>query len=147
MATINPYLNFNGNTEEAFNFYKSVFGGEFAILARFRDMPESDNCDGMKVAESDLDKIMHVALPIGNGNVLMATDALESMGQKLTEGNNFSISVSADSKEDADKIFNGLSEGGKVEMPLADAFWGAYFGMLQDQFGIRWMVSYDYNSK
>jgi PhnB protein len=145
MANINPYLNFNGNTEEAFNFYKSVFGGEFATLMRFKDMPDSEVCDGMKVAENELDKIMHIALPIGNGNVLMATDALESMGQKLTEGNNFSIALSADSKEHADKIFDGLSEGGKAEMPLADAFWGAYFGMLQDKFGVRWMVSYDAN--
>ena len=144
MANINPYLNFNGNTEEAFNFYKLVFGGEFATVMRFGDTP---GCDEMPVSESDKGKIMHIALPIGNGNVLMATDALESMGQKLTEGNNFSISVSADSREEADKLFGGLSEGGKVEMPLADAFWGAYFGMLQDKFGIRWMVSYDYNSK
>ena len=147
MATINPYLNFNGNTEEAFNFYKSVFGGEFAAVMRFGDFQQSEGCEEMKVAENELDKIMHIALPIGNGNVLMATDALESMGQKLTEGNNFSISVSADSKEEADRLFKGLSEGGKVEMPLADAFWGAYFGMLQDKLGVRWMVSYDYKSK
>jgi PhnB protein len=139
MAQINPYINFAGNTEEAFNFYKSVFGGEFAMLQRFENSP---GCDGMTLAESDKDKIMHVALPIGN-NVLMATDTLESMGQKLEEGNNFSLSVSADSKEEADQIFNGLAEGGNVEMPLADAFWGAYFGMLKDKFGIRWMVSHD----
>ncbi|HEX8366926.1 MAG TPA: VOC family protein [Pyrinomonadaceae bacterium] len=145
MATINPYLNFNGNTEEAFNFYKSVFGGEFATLMRFKDISESGGCDGAKVSENDLEKIMHIALPIGNGNVLMATDALESMGQKLLEGNNYSISVSAESKDEADKLFTGLSEGGKAEMPLADAFWGAYFGMTQDKFGVRWMVSYDYN--
>ena len=147
MATINPYLNFNGNTEEAFNFYRSVFGGEFATLMRFRDVSQAEACEGMQISENELDKIMHVALPIGKGDVLMATDALESMGQTLTEGNNFSLSVSADSKEDADRLFGGLSDGGKVEMPLADAFWGAYFGMLQDKFGIRWMVSYDYNTK
>jgi PhnB protein len=139
MAQINPYINFAGNTEEAFNFYKSVFGGEFAMLQRFENSP---GCDEMTLAESDKDKIMHVALPIGN-NVLMATDTLESMGQKLEEGNNFSLSVSANSKEEADQIFNGLAEGGNVEMPLADAFWGAYFGMLKDKFGIRWMVSHD----
>ncbi|HEY0427520.1 MAG TPA: VOC family protein [Pyrinomonadaceae bacterium] len=144
MTAINPYLNFDGNAEEAFNFYKSVFGGEFATIMRFGDMP---GCDEMPVAESDRDKIMHIALPIGDGNVLMATDALESMGQKLTEGNNFSISVSAADKEDADRLFGGLSENGKVEMPLADTFWGAYWGMLEDKYGIRWMVSYDYNSK
>jgi PhnB protein len=142
MATINPYLSFNGNSEEAFNLYKSVFGGEFATVMRYGEAPA---CDGMPVAETDKDKIMHIALPIGNGNVLMASDISETMGQTLTEGNNFSISLSADSKEDADKLFGGLSEDGKVEMPLADAFWGSYFGMLQDKFGVRWMVSYDQN--
>jgi len=147
MATINPYLNFRGNTEEAFNFYKSVFGGEFATVMRFKDISQAEGCDGQQVSESDKEKIMHIALPLGNGNVLMATDTLESMGQTLTEGNNFSLSVSADSKEEAENLFGGLAEGGKVEMPLADAFWGAYFGMAQDKFGIRWMVSYDYNSK
>ena len=148
MANINPYINFNGNTEEAFNFYKAVFGGEFASLVRFGNTPGCEEMpEGKQVSEADKEKITHIALPIGNGDVLMATDALESMGQKLTEGNNFSISVSAESREEAEKLFNGLSEGGKVEMPLADAFWGAYFGMLQDKFGIRWMVSYDYNSK
>jgi PhnB protein len=149
MASINPYLNFNGKTVEAFNFYKSVFGGEFATVMRFRDIPQSEGCNGMTVPENELDKIMHIALPIGKGNVLMATDGLESMamGQKFTQGNNFSISVSADSREEADRLFNGLSEGGKVEMPLADAFWGAYFGMLQDKFGIDWMISHDQRSK
>src|ERR1044072_9058584 len=144
MATINPYLNFKGNTEEAFNFYKSVFGGEFAVLQRFGNMPGCEEMpEGKQVSEDDREKIMHIALPVGNGNVLMATDALESMGQNLTEGNNFWLFVSADSNEEAEQIFNGLSDGGKVEMPLADAFWGSYFGMLQDRFGIRWMVSYD----
>jgi PhnB protein len=142
MATINPYLNFNGNTEEAFNFYKSVFGGEFAAVMRFG---ETKGCDQMPISEADKDKIMHIALPIGNGNILMATDTLESMGQKLTAGENFSISVSADSKDEADKLFGGLSEGGTVDMPMADAFWGSYFGMAKDKFGVRWMVSYDEN--
>jgi PhnB protein len=140
MAKINPYLNFNGNTEEAFNFYKSVFGGEFATVMRFGDGP---GCDQMQIGEAEKDKIMHIALPIGNDNVLMATDVLESLGQSLSEGNNFSISLSAESKEEAERVFNGLAEGGKVEMPLADTFWGAYFGMFQDKFGIRWMVNYD----
>jgi PhnB protein len=142
MARINPYINFNGNTQEAFNFYKSVFGGEFAAVMRFGESP---GCDQMPIAESDKDKIMHIALPIGGDNVLMATDALESMGQTLSEGNNFSISISAESRDEADALFNGLAEDGKVEMPLADAFWGAYFGMLQDKFGIRWMINYDQN--
>jgi PhnB protein len=139
MATMNPYLNFMGNTEEAFNFYKSVFGGEFAMLQRFKDTPESD-----KIAAEDQEKIMHIALPIGEGNVLMGTDALESMGHSLTIGNNISLSIATESKEEADKIFGGLSEGGKTDMPLQDTFWGAYFGMSTDKFGIQWMVNYDY---
>jgi PhnB protein len=143
MATINPYLNFNGNTEEAFNFYKSVFGGEFAAVMRFGDVSQTGGCDGMKVAENELDKIMHIALPIGRGNILMATDGLESMGQNFKVGDNFSISITADSRAEADELFGSLSEGGKVEMPLAEAFWGDYFGMLQDKFGIQWMVSYN----
>jgi PhnB protein len=138
MATINPYLNFAGNTEEAFTFYKSVFGGEFMTLQRFKDVP------GIDVAGEDREKIMHVSLPIGNGNVLMATDALESMGQTLNAGNNFSISINAASKEEATSLFTALSEGGKVVMPLEDAFWGAYFGMFTDKFGIQWMVNFDY---
>ena len=140
MATINPYLNFEGNTEEAFNFYKSVFGGEFATVMRFGDTP---GCDEMPLSDEDKGKIIHIALPIGNGDVLMATDMLESMGQKMENGNRFSISISADSKEEADRLFNGLSEDGKVEAPLAEAFWGGYFGMFLDKFGVRWMVNFD----
>jgi len=138
MAAINPYLNFAGNTEAAFNFYKSVFGGEFLTVQRFKDSPHGGN-----VAEHEKNKIMHISLPIGKGNVLMATDALESMGQKLTVGDNFSIAILPDSKAEADKLFNGLSAGGKVTMPLHDVPWGAYFGMLTDKFGIQWMVNYD----
>src|SRR5438874_1067419 len=105
MAAINPYLNFNGNTEEAFNFYKSVFGGEFAVIQRFKDIPsDTPGCDSM--SEADKEKVMHVALPIGNGNVLMATDALESAGQKLTVGNNISISINAESEEETEKLFS-----------------------------------------
>jgi PhnB protein len=142
MATINPYLNFAGNTEEAFNFYKSVFGGEFISLQRFKDTPEAG-----KVSENEKNKIMHVALPVGKGNILMATDTLESMGQKLTVGNNFYISLEAESKQEAEKLFKGLSAGGKIEMPLEDAFWGAYFGMFTDKFGVKWMVNYTYPKK
>jgi len=140
MVTINPYLNLPGNTEEAFNFYKSVFGGEFAALQRFKDTPEAD-----RVPRDEKDKIMHVSLPIGKANVLMATDALESMGHKLNDCNGFYISLSAESKDEAEKFFNGLSAGGKKEMPLQDTFWGDYFGMLTDKFGIKWMVSYRSN--
>lgn len=142
MATLNPYLNFAGNTEEAFNFYKSVFGGEFITLQRFKDTPHGGN-----VPEHEKNKIMHVALPIGKGNVLMGTDTLESMGQKLTVGNNISITIQPESKAEAEKLFNGLSAGGKVTMPLEDTFWGAYFGMLTDKFGIQWMVNYDYKQQ
>ena len=110
MATINPYLNFNRNSEEAFNFYKSVFGGEFVMIIRFKDDP---NCSEMKISEADQNKIMHIALPIGKGNILMATDALKSMGQHLTAGNNFYISISAESKDEANRLYNGLSANGK----------------------------------
>jgi PhnB protein len=142
MATINPYLNFKGDTEDAFNFYRSVFGGEFLTLQRFKDTPEAD-----RVAEADKEKVMHVALPIGKGNVLMGTDALESMGHPLTIGNNFYLSLSPDTVEEADKLFNGLSAGGKITVPLEKAFWGAYFGMLTDQFGVQWMVNYEDKQK
>jgi PhnB protein len=138
MATVNPYLNFNGNTEEAFNFYKSVFGGEFTSLQRFKDTPFGDN-----VAENDREKIMHISLPILDGTILLATDALDSMGQKLEVGNNFSLCISPESEEQADKLFSALSEGGQITMPLEKAFWGAYFGMATDKFGIQWMVNYD----
>ncbi len=137
MVTINPYLNFPGNTEEAFNFYKSVFGGEFAELVRFKDTE-----DGSKLNAKEKEMLMHISLPIGKGNILMATDALESMGHKITEGNNFSLSVETESKEEADKIFKGLSKGGKITMPQAETFWGSYFGMVNDKFGTQWMVSY-----
>ncbi|MCX6352829.1 MAG: VOC family protein [Bacteroidetes bacterium] len=140
MASINPYLNFLGNTEDAFNFYKSVFGGEFAVLQRFSDTPEGP----ANLPAEDANKIMHVALPIGKGYVLMGTDALESAGHIVTVGNNINLSIAAESKEEADKIYNGLSAGGEIEMPLQDTFWGAYFGMFSDKFGVRWMVNYDY---
>jgi PhnB protein len=132
---MNPYLNFNGNAEEAFNFYKSVFGGEFAVVMRFGDSPQ---CPDM--AEGDKNLIMHIALPIGDGGILMASDAVESLGQKLTVGNNFYISLSPSSKDDADRIFAGLSDGGKVEMQLQDMPWG-YWGCLADKFGVQWMVN------
>lgn len=142
MATINPYLNFLGTTEEAFNFYKSVFGGEFSVLQRFKDTPHGDN-----MSAEDKEKIMHVSLSIGKGNTLMGTDVLESMGQKLNVGDNFSISINADSEAEAEQLFNALSPGANIVMPLEKAFWGAYFGMLTDQFGIQWMVNFDYNQE
>ena len=144
MATINVYLSFDGNTEVVFNFYKDAFGTEFIDggIKRFRDMPDND-----KIAGGDLDKVMHVSLPVGKGNTLMGNDILESWGQKSIPGNNVSISINADSKEEADRLFNALSNGGNITMPLADTFWGAYFGMFTDKFGINWMVNFDYNQK
>ncbi len=138
MATINTYLSFMGNTEKAFNFYKSVFGVEFVGgIRRFGDMPDNE-----LMSEADKQKVMHVGLPIGSGNFLMGTDALESMGQSLTFGNNYHISISPESKEEAIKLFNGLSSGGIITSPLEDTFWGAYFGAFTDKFGVQWMVNY-----
>jgi PhnB protein len=138
MTTINPYLNFMGNTEKAMNFYKSVFGGQFSIFQRFKDIP-----GGEKMSEDDQQKIMNISLPLRNGNVLMATDTLESMGQALNVGNNIHLAVSVESEKEADRIFKSLSDGGQIKLAMNKAFWGAYFGMLIDQFGIQWMVSYD----
>jgi len=139
MTKLNTYLNFPGNTEEAFNFYKSVFGGEFAAVIRFKDMPMGD----IKLAEQDANKIMHIGLPIGQ-EMLMATDALESMGFKVNMGNNSYIMVHTDTKEEADRIFNALSAGGKVEMAMADQPWGDYYGSFWDKYGVGWMVDYTY---
>jgi len=142
MAQINPHINFNGNTEEAFTFYKSVFGGEFAMIIRFKDLSSPE----FPVAENEANKIMHIALPVGK-NVLMANDVPESMGRTNENENRSKISISAESKEEANKLFNGLSEGGKVEMTIADSPWGSYFGMFRDKFGIEWMVDFDPNYK
>ena len=138
MALINPYINFNGNTEEAFTFYKSVFGGEFAMIIRFKDMPNPGN----PIAENEADKIMHIALPIGQ-NVLMGNDVPEYMGRVNENENRSKISISAESREEADKLFNGLSAGGSVEVPMDDSPWGTYFGMFRDKYGIEWMVDFD----
>jgi len=137
MATMNPYLNFLGNTEEAFLFYKSVFGSEFSSFQRFSDTPF-----GADMPEADRSKIMHVALPVGPGHELMGTDALESMGHTLTVGNNMYITLNPDSKEEADRLYKSLSAGGKIEMELQDTFWGAYYGSFADQFGVQWMINY-----
>lgn len=138
MSQINPYLNFNGNTEEAFNFYKSTFGGEFTALMRFGDTP---GCENMPEVEKN--GIMHIALPIG-GNVIMGTDVPKSMEQ-VTFGTNSSICVSVDSRAEADRVFNGLTPGGQVTMPMEDMFWGDYFGSFIDKFGVLWMISYNPN--
>jgi PhnB protein len=140
MTSINPYLNFMGSTESAFNFYKAALGGEFVIFQRFKDVP-----GGEKMKPEDQEKIMHVSLAFGKGCLLMGTDTLESMGQTVTQGNNYYISVSPESKEEADELFTKLSAGGQVTMPLDNAFWGAYFGMLIDKFGVQWMINFNLN--
>jgi PhnB protein len=138
MAIINPHYNFNGNAEEAFNFYKSVFGGEFAMVMRFKDLASDD----FVVSEKEANKIMHIALPIG-GNILMGNDVPESLGTTNERENRSKISIGVESKEEADKLFNGLSAGGEVEMPMADSPWGSYFGMFRDKYGIEWMIDFD----
>lgn len=137
MATTNIYLNFNGNCEEAFLFYKEVFGGEFSYLGRFGEMPADEQ---KQTSEADKNKIMHVSLPIGS-SILMGSDTGEVWAPDFKAGNNFSVSVTADSREEADKLFEGLAQGGIVTMPMGQTFWGDYFGMLTDRFGVNWMMS------
>lgn len=138
MKYINPYLNFSGNTFEAFSFYKEVFGGEFSSVMRFKDMPDSEN-----ISESVKDKIMHISLPLSNGSILMGSDIIEEFGHKHLTGNNHNIMISTDTKEEADNLFNKLSEGGTIGVPLADQFWGDYFGSFTDKFGINWMIIFE----
>ena len=138
MKGAHPYLNFKGNTREAFEFYRSVFGGDFQAVIRFRDFGPN----GMGVAEKDLDKIAHIALPLGPHVLLMATDVVDSMPMPLTAGNNFSISLEPESAEEADRLFTSLSTGGAVGMPLQATEWAEKYGCCTDRFGIQWMVSY-----
>jgi PhnB protein len=140
MIKFNTYLNFAGNAEEAFGFYRSIFGGEFSSVVRFKDMPMA----GVNIPKPAENKMMHIALPVGQNDILMASDALESLGQKLVPGNNVYISVHPDSKEEATRIFKALSAGGMVEMPIADQVWGDYYGSLKDKYGVLWMVNYSY---
>ncbi len=133
---LNPYLNFDGNAEEAFRFYQSIFGGEL-FIQKMESVPD------FEVPENEKDRTMHASLPIGKGQHLMASDCLPSAGHVLNKGNNNYISITADSREHADKLFNGLSAGGNVEMPMTDMFWGDYFGSFTDKFGICWMISYN----
>ncbi|MBN3583741.1 VOC family protein [Algoriphagus aestuarii] len=138
MALINPYINFNGNAEEAFHFYKAAFGGEFATIMRFKDMPSSEH----PISEKEADKIMHIALPIG-GNILMGNDVPEFMGKVNEQEHRSKISISAESKDEADRLFKALSAGGSVEVPMDESPWGSYFGMFRDKFGIEWMIDFD----
>lgn len=144
MATVNAYLTFNGNCEEAFLFYQSVFGGEFPYIGRFKDMPQEG---GNKMDPALAEKIMHVSLPISKETCLMGSDTGGEWASSFKEGNNFSISINASSKEEANRLFNGLSAGGNVTMPMDTTFWGDYFGMWQDKFGINWMMSFNENQK
>ena len=138
MTTINPYLTFNGTCEAAFNFYKSVFGGEFTYIGRFKEMPEDPN---YPVSEEEKEKIMHISLPISKETALMGSDSSESFGKATIAGNNYTISVNTNSVEEITRIYNELSKGGEIKMPLNKTFWGAYFGMFTDKFGIHWMVN------
>ncbi|WP_294250434.1 VOC family protein [uncultured Chryseobacterium sp.] len=144
MATVNVYLTFNGNCREAFDFYKSVFGGEYPYIGTFGEMPPAE---GQEMKEEDKNKIMHVTLPISAETLLMGSDAGYEQAPHLIMGNNFSVSINAESRQEAEHLFTGLSAGGQITMPLSDTFWGAYFGMFTDQFGINWMVNYDDPSK
>lgn len=138
MAQINPYINFNGNAEEAFLFYQSVFGGEFAQITRFKEMESPE----FPIDESEANKIMHIALPIGQ-NILMGNDVPAFMGKVNENENRSKIAVSAASRDEADHIFNGLSVGGTIEFPINDSPWGSYFGMFRDKYGIEWTVDFD----
>jgi len=141
MTTVNIYLTFNGNCEEAFNFYKSVFGGEYPYIGRFKDMPPQDGQKAMSTEDGE--KIMHVSLPISKETILMGSDTGGEWAAHYSAGNNFSVSVTTDSKAEADRLFEGLSSGGKQTMPMNKTFWGSYFGMFTDKFGINWMISFD----
>lgn len=143
MASINPYLTFAGTCEEAFNFYKSVFGGDFAYIGRFNEMPPMDDENCGPMSDEDGKKIMHVSLPISKETILMGSDSLASWGQVTVQGSNFAVSINTSSTEEADRLFDGLSAGGQVTMPLQKTFWGAYFGMFTDKFGIHWMLNFD----
>ena len=138
MATINPWINFNGNAEEAFTFYKSVFGGEFGKIIRFKDLAGSD----FKVTNAEQNKIMRITLPIGKNTILMANDVPDYLGKVNENENRSKIAVTAESKEEADKLFNGLSAGGSVEMPMSDSPWGTYFAMFRDKYGIEWTIEF-----
>ncbi|MDN3657099.1 VOC family protein [Ferruginibacter paludis] len=139
MARINPHINFNGNAEEAFTFYKSVFGGKFAKIIRFKDLASAE----FKVAEKEENKIMHIALTIGKTDMLMGNDVPEIFGKTNENENRSKIVITAESKEEADNLFNGLSVGGEIEGPIGDSPWGSYFGCFRDKYGIEWMVDFD----
>ncbi|THF53436.1 VOC family protein [Flavobacterium supellecticarium] len=139
MALINPHINFNGNAEEAFEFYKAAFGGEFSKIVRFKDFKNPE----FQISKNEENKIMHIALPIGKSNVLIGNDVPEFLGKVNENENRSKISISAETKEEADKLFSSLSAGGAIEMPISDSPWGSYFGMFRDKYGIEWMINFD----
>jgi len=140
MTTVNAYLTFNGNCEEAFNFYKSIFGGEFAFISKFSEMPEDPK---FKLTEEEKNRVLHCSFPISEHTVLMGSDTGGDWASDFAIGTNVSISINTDSKEEADRLFNSLSAGGKVIFPIRDTFWDSYFGSFTDKFGVQWMVSFD----
>lgn len=137
MEQVDFYLHFNGQAEKAMKFYKGIWGGEFLIVQRYRDVPGSE-----KMSEEDKDKIIHISLRLSPGTTLMASDAVSGMNQGSLTGNNYHICLQAANEKEADKLFGALSNDGKIEMPMNKTFWGAYFGMCVDQFGIQWMINY-----
>jgi PhnB protein len=141
MTTINPWINFNGNAEEAFTFYKSVFGGEFTKIIRFKDIASAE----MPVAEKEENKIMYIALTINEGNILIGNDVPEILGRVNENENRSKISINTESKEEADRLFSSLSQGGQAEFPMGESPWGTYFGMFRDKYGIEWTVEFSLN--
>jgi PhnB protein len=139
MAFVNPYIHFNGNAEEAFTFYRSVFGGEFTQVSRYKDLSSPN----FTIPEKDANRILHIILPTGKNSAIMASDTVEMMGQVTENDNRNAIFISAESREEADRLFAGLTEGGKVEMPISLGPWGNYFGMFTDKFGVEWMIDFD----
>lgn len=138
MSTLHPWINFNGNAEEAFTFYQSVFGGKFTKVVRFKDIASEE----FPIPEKEADKIMYISLPIGESTMLIANDVPEVMGRVNEQENRSKIVVSTESKEEADRLFNGLSVGGEVEGPMGDSPWGSYAGMFRDKYGIEWIIEF-----
>lgn len=144
MPSLSPYITFDGKCEDAFNFYKSIFGGEFQSINRFGEMPPNPE---MTIPDSEKNKIMHITLPIGKDSLLMGSDTSAAFGQNNVVGNNFSLSVYLETETEAERVFNNLAEGGKITMPLQKTFWNSYFGMLTDQFGMQWMINCNLDTK
>ena len=140
MKNVNIYLNFEGSCEAAFGFYKDIFGAEYNTKMRYSEMPYTE---GVTLTENDRNKILHVSLPLTENFTVMGCDVVKGMGAPVVAGNNFSVMLNTENREDADRFFNALGEGGQIVMPMGDTFWGAYFGMITDKFGINWMVSFE----